>query len=130
MGKLDKAVRDLVEVNMHGYVQDELAILKSCRPDAKKQKEYFNKNVGAYYKAVNETVGTEQKQRHGGYGNALSKGLTINVEALGTSDQLKLLKDMTDGVFKLADKMGYEKPQIPLIDVIPDVKGVNRVQDE
>jgi len=131
---MDEVV-DLVETNMHGYVQHELAELKACAPSMEAKKKYFDKNVGAYYKAMNETVGTDQKIKVGGYGNASTKNLTINMNNLGLVDKQRLLAEMMGKLKALGDKMGYgkevvEKEEIISREALPEIENIkNRIKE-
>lgn len=120
---------ELVESNMHGCVQEELAVLKECHPDMQALKKYFNRNPGAYYRAFNDTVATEQKMRNGDPG---IRNLTINMKSingLGLRDRQNLLKEMTEEVVELGRKMGYcGRGGDVEGDVLPASKGVNRIE--
>ncbi len=120
---------ELVEDNMHGYVQQELAGLKECAPDIEARKEYFAKHPAAYYRAMNDTVATEQKIKAGGYGNNASKSLTINLNGMGLMDKQKLLKEMTGKLDEMGKKMGYGR-KAEVIEVKAKIVGENRMKDE
>lgn len=130
MQNITKAMLEVVENDIHGLVQEELAELRACVPSTEERKKYFKKNVGAYYKAFNETVSTEQKIKTGGYGNTTSKSLTINMNGLSLNDKQKLLTQMTKEMVVLGEKMGYaDKGVGEVVEVPPIDKGVNRIKD-
>jgi hypothetical protein len=135
-GYMKDELMELVESNMHGYVQRELAELKLCAPDVDARKKYFNKNVGAYYRAMNETVTTEQKIKVGGYGNATTKNLTINMSGLGLVDKQRLLAEMTDELKVIGEKLGYGKKchegkhEVKRVEVAVVNPAVKRISDD
>lgn len=116
-GNHSNLMLELVESNIHGYIQSELAELKESAPELEDKKKYFKKNVGAYYKAVNETVNTEQRIKAGGYGNSTVNNLTINLSGLGLNDKKKLLAQMLSEINELGKKLGYDKKETEIIDV-------------
>ncbi len=121
----------LVETNIHGMVQGELATLQQCAPDLEARKKYYKKHVGSYNRDFNATVGTEQKIKAGGYGNASTKNLTINLHGMGLSEKLKALDEWTKEAREYGEKMGYGKAKEKAVEaeVIPDDKGENRIKD-
>lgn len=130
---ISKVMLELVQSDIHGVVQNELAELRECVPTKDERKKYFKKNVRAYYTALNETVGTEQKIKAGGYGNPTTKNLTINLNGLGMSDKQKLLAQMAKEMQEIGAKMGYApKEEVVDIDaeVVPGNIGHNRLEDK
>ncbi len=119
-----KEMLEFVEHDIHGYVQQELVDLKDCAPDREAKKKYFKKNVSAYYRAINDTVTTEQKIKAGGYGHASTKNLTINLSGLGLADKQKLLAEMTEELKGIGEKMGYGSKKV--IEAV----GENRINND
>jgi hypothetical protein len=120
---------ELVESDIHGVVQAELAELKACVPDIEERQKYFKKNPGVYYRAFNDLINTEQKIKAGGYGNPTAKNLTINLNGLGLRDKQKLLAEMIGDVQKIGEKMGYSEELVEA-EVIPVEAGKNRMRDD
>ena len=127
---LVEASLELMQSDVHGYVQQELALLRECAPASMDQKKFFSKNVGAYYRAMNETVHTEQKIKTGGFGNNTSKNLTVNITNLGLVDRQKLLEEEFAKLQAMGDKLGYTTEEIREAQVVPEVTGKNRVVEK
>lgn len=116
--------------DVHSFIEQSMRNLKAAEPDLKSQKTYFNKNPAAWYRAQNETVAMGQKIKRDGDGNMASKGLTIiqnNMINLGTADQMKLLREELEKNIEYGNKMGYISEEMREAQVVPEVKGKNRL---
>ena len=127
----DDSTNALAEIDVHdihSYVEKSLKTLDQASPDLEDQKAYFKKNVGAYYRAKNETVTVGQKIKKDGEGNNAARNLTINITNLGIMDRKKVIEKEMLKLNEMGAKMGYTTEEIREAQVIPEVVGKNRVK--
>ncbi len=116
---------ELVESNVHGATQSQMATILRCAPDDKDIKKAFKKRPVDYFRAFNETAKTEQMQKVGGYGNSSTKNLTININGLGMSEKQALLREKYAKLMEEGRKMGYSSAKVLEAKIV----GVNRIKD-
>ena len=116
--------------DVHIYIEKSMIRLDRVEPDEDVQKEYFKKNVGAYYRERNRTIEVGQKIKRDGEGNADIRSLTININNLGLVDRQKILLEEAEKLAKVGAKMGYTTEEIREAKVIPEVTGKNRMEKD
>ena len=122
------AETDVDVQDIHSYVERSLVTLEAAAPALEDQQAYFKKNVGAYYRAKNETVTVGQKIKKDGEGNNAARSLTINIANLGIMDRKKVIEAGMLRLNEMGAKMGYDTEEIREAQVIPEVVGKNRME--